>query len=261
MDSPPQTHVEKLKVAALCFSMQKSIPRAAWSSIGWGVFTLLIGMWVPPRTILDYLWIGIGVFLLIEGIWLLRNTSANPANLLLESLALLILGLWNTVGIYFEVQAGTKPAFAGHAFIFGIAQLASAYATFAAYPAYKKASQHVETLYLQELDQITAGAWKNKPSEQLDIAEFMAKNKKCKAKFLPDYVVLMSNKGRKFEILGRSEVFIERNSEKLLSKSLNVKLKLGSVELKTQMKPDQFERWQAWISQATPKSASAKAPS
>ena len=253
MDSslPPQTHLEKLKVAALCLSMQKGMHRAAWGSIAWGAFTLIIGLAFHSHGLLDYLWLGIGAFLVVEGLWLLLSTTASPSNLLLEALALAILGLWNTVGIFLEYKLGGGHGFTGRAFFVGIAQLASAYATYASYPAYKAALQHVEMLYTHELEEIAMGVWKAEPSDRPDIAEFTVKSKKCKARFLPEYALLISDNGRKYELLGRSEISIQSSGEKLLSKSLNVTLRLATTDVKTQMKPDQFERWQAWASQAT----------
>jgi hypothetical protein len=91
---------------------------------------------------------------------------------LLESLGWLMLGLWNTVGIFFIVQRGGGPALGGHGFFVGIAQLFSAYTTLRSYPAYSNVCQQVETLYVQELEQATKGAWKGKTSELLEVAEF-----------------------------------------------------------------------------------------
>jgi len=262
---PPQTHLDKLKVAARYISLQRGLRSAAWSSFGWGLFTVLIGVLVRPENWLDYIWLGIGAFLLVEGVLLFRSSSADPKLVLLESLALLILGLWNTVGIFLIVRQGGRPAMGGHSFIIGIAQLASAYATFRSYPMHKRICQHVENLFVQELEQMSTGLWKAKPVESPDIVEFLvgtfsSGNKKWKAKFLPEYVILASNKGRKFEVAGRPDVSIEPGSEKMFSKARKLTLKLGNETFKAEMTPDAFERWQAWLSLSRPASAGAAAP-
>ncbi|MGB8524682.1 MAG: hypothetical protein WCD43_17085 [Candidatus Acidiferrales bacterium] len=98
---PPQNALEKLKVAATYLSLQKGLKGAAWGSIVWGVLALAAGYFVEPRALLDYVWLGIGLLLLFEGLWILRSSAAaNPKALLVQSGALLILGLWDTIGIY-----------------------------------------------------------------------------------------------------------------------------------------------------------------
>jgi hypothetical protein len=87
----PQTHLDKLKVAAVYCSFRGWLRTVGWSSFGWGLFTVVIGLLIKPRSVLDYFWLGLGAFLLLEGVWLLRSPDVNPKPLLLESTALLLL--------------------------------------------------------------------------------------------------------------------------------------------------------------------------
>jgi hypothetical protein len=40
---PSQTHLDKLKIAAMYQTLQRGLRGSAWGSAGWGLFTLLIG--------------------------------------------------------------------------------------------------------------------------------------------------------------------------------------------------------------------------
>ncbi len=59
-------------------------------------------------------------------------------------------------------------------------------------------------------------------------------NKKCRAKFLPDLVLLFIER-RQVSVTERSEAKIERIGNKLLSKSLKVELMQADEKRKTEM--------------------------
>jgi hypothetical protein len=146
------------------------------------------------------------------------------------------------VGILLIATRGRKPIRSGCSLILGLAQLYSAYSTFRSYPSYRSICEHVEDLFVQELEQATTGVWKSQEAESLDVAElligsFTSGKKKCKAKFMPEYVVLISDKGRDLIVAGRHEVSIESSSEKALSKSLKVQLRIAEESVNAEMKP------------------------
>lgn len=242
-------YLQKLKTASLYLSMQKGLRTAAWSSLGWGAFTLLIGFLVQPTSLLDYLWIALGLVLVAEGIWLLR--SPVPKALLAEAGVLLLLGLWNTVGMYFEYQAGAKPIAGGRLIFIGILQLINAYTTYRSYPVYRTAYDTRDTLAVAELQQMTDPIWKAKTAEATDMIEFTVDNDKCKLKFFPDCAAMVSHKGRTFSVFGRDELAMDRVGETMLGKKAKIQAQLGPASKKFDLKPEYFDRYQLWKSGTT----------
>jgi hypothetical protein len=46
----------------------------------------------------------IGLVLLVEGGWILRAAAVDPGVIRFEAATLFLLGLWNTIGLYFEIK-------------------------------------------------------------------------------------------------------------------------------------------------------------
>jgi hypothetical protein len=245
---PPETQLERLKLCAAYLSVQRGLRRSGWGSIGWGVFTLGVGLLSKSHTIFDAIWIVIGLFLVLEGTWILRAAAVDPRVLQFEAAALLLLGLWNTVGLYFEIQSGMKPLFGGRVIIAGILQLIGAYSTFRSYPHYKRIYEHLDRACLHELEIKIGDMWKQKTLES-GLVEFKVENKKCRAKLLPDLAIVLSGNGRQVSVAERSEVTAQSSGNKLLSKALKVQLAIDTENLKAEMKPDCYTQWQDWIAQ------------
>jgi hypothetical protein len=253
---PPQTHMERLKLAAMYLSLQRGMRRSGWGSIGWGAFTIGVGLLSRSHTVFDSIWFALGLFLLLQGAWVLRVAAVDPRVLRLEAAALLLLGLWNTVGLYFEIESGIKPAFGARIILVGIVQLISAYTTYRSYPGYKQIYEHLDKACLHELEIRIGDAWKQKAQPEAGLVEFKIDDKKCKAKFLSDMVILLTQNGKHITLAEPAEIKVENTGNKMLSKSLKVELALEKEKLKTEMKPECYEQWQAWLAQnGTPKSS------
>jgi hypothetical protein len=253
---PPVTHFDKLRIAAMYLTQKNALRRAAWSSVGWGLLVLLLAL-IPFMNGSAGLWtclhLTIGLILLVEGVWIFR--TSNPEALLAESAVLLLLGLWNTVGLYFELRMGLKPVLGGRVFIAGILQLISAYSVYKAYPTWKTVFPLAEPLYIDELDHLASPIWKASIEERTDLIAFQAENKDWKIEFLPDYAVVVTDKGKTFELAGRSELVMEQVGETMLSKKVKLKVVLGDKKLKCELKPEYFERYQQWAAVARTASA------
>jgi hypothetical protein len=245
---PPQTHLERLKLSATYLSLQRGLKRSGWGSVGWGIFTLALGVISRSHTLLDSIWIAIGFFMLLEGMWVLRAANLDPRVIQLEAAALAILGLWNTVGLYFEIQAGMKPLFGGRIIVVGIVQLIGAYTTFKSYPTYKNIYAHLDRACLHELEMKMGDMGKRKPQVSADLVEFKGDDKKCKAKFLPDAVIILKD-GKQIVICERAEVIVNNTGTKMLSKQTKVELTMDGEKSKTQMGPECLARWQSWLSE------------
>jgi hypothetical protein len=197
-----------------------------------------LGLLSRSHLVFDAIWFFIGLFLLLEGAWILRAAEADPRVLYLEAAALLMLGLFNTVGLYSEIQSGIKPLFGARIIIVGIIQLVSAYKTFRSYPTYKKIYEFLDRACLHELELKIGDTWDQKTEAISDVVEFKIEDKKCKAKFLPDLAIVLTEKGKSITLCERSEVRIESNGNKMLSKSLKVELTLEDAKVQTEMKQE-----------------------
>ena len=244
---PPQTHMERLKIAAMYLSMQRGLKRAARGSIGWGAFTLALGIFLKTHTVFDYIWLTIGFFLVLEGAWIIRSVAADPRVLLIEAFALTVLGILNTVGLYFEIKSGLRPIGGLQIIFAGMLQLISAYTTFRSYPAYKQICEYLDRACLHELEMKIGDMWKRKGEVNQDLADFKYEDKKCKAQFLPEMAILLMQGGKQVILAEKPEVSIERTRGIILSKMLRVELRIEDEILKTDMKPESLERWMAWL--------------
>ncbi len=257
---PPVTHFERLKISATYLSIQRGLKRSAWGSVGWGAFTLVIGLVFSSHTPFDYVWLLVGTFLVVEGIWILRSVAADPRVLLMEAFALLSLGLLNTVGLYLEIESGIKPIFGARIIVVGIVQLISAYATFRSYPGYKRVYEYLDRACLHELEMKIGDMWKRKSEAQPDLADFSSEDKKCKAKFYPDQVIVLLNGGKDVIIAERTEVSIDTSKKKMLSNVMKVGLIIEDAKIKTEMKPEYLEKWLAWVLPGKPDPAISEQP-
>lgn len=244
---PPQSHLEKLKIAATYLSLQTGLKRAAWGSVAWGVLALVAGYFIKSRTLLDYVWIAVGLLLLLEGFWILHSAAADPRAILVQAAALLILGLWDTVGIYFEAKSGKPIILGGQIILAGIVQLISAYSTFRSFPGYNKLYPYLEPAYVCQLEADTEGVWKRKVGPGSDTIEFKAKSKIYKAKLLSDFVVILTDKGRSFAVAGRPDITLEELGQKMLSSRIKANITLENEKFKADIKPEYYEQWKAWL--------------
>ncbi len=247
---PPETHLERLKLAARYLSLQRGLRRSGWGSVGWGAFTLTVGLLSRSHTVFDAIWFAIGFFLLLEGIWILQAAEADPRVLYFEAAALLILGLFNTIGLYFEVKSSIRPLFGLRIIFVGIIQLFSSLTTYRSYPTYKKIYEHLDRACLHELELKIGNAWDQKAKTSPDVVEFKIDDKKCRARFRPELVIVLAEKGKEIAVCDRSDVQIQNNGNKMLSKTLKVELTLDTVKAKTEMTPDCLDRWQEWLSES-----------
>lgn len=252
---PPQTALEKLKLAATFLSLKKGLRYSGMWGVGWGLFTVGVGFLARPSSLLDYAWFAIGLFVLMQGVWILRAPSIVPRMIVSESIALLALGLWNTVGMYLIVQSGGRPILGGHAFIWGIAQLLSAYSTYKGYPGLKLVLQNLDPASADELENASRGAWKLKSSESPDTVElktagFLDSGQKLKIKSMPEYLILLAEKGRKTSVYGKDEIEATQLSEKRFSKHLNLTLRMDDEEYKAELEAPDLERLRAWVPSA-----------
>jgi hypothetical protein len=70
------------------------------------------------------------------------------------------------------------------------------------------------------------------------LVEFKVDEKKSKAKFLPDMVIVLTQDGKQITLAERAEVKIENTGNRMLSKLLKVELTLEDEKFKTQMNPN-----------------------
>ena len=244
---PPQTHMERLKLSAMYLSLQRGLKRSAWGSIGWGAFTLALGVFLKSHAVFDYIWLIIGCFLVLEGVWVLRSVAADPRVLLVEGFALALLGLLNTIGLYLEIKSGIRPVGGLQIIFAGIVQLISAYATFRSYPAYKRIYEHLDRACLYELETKIGDMWKRKAETDPELGAFKSEDKKCKVKFLPDLAILLLQNGKQVLLAERADVSIVSTGNRMLSKMLKVELQIEGEKLKTEMDKATHEKWQAWL--------------
>lgn len=249
---PPVTPLDKLKLAAAYLSLKKALRNSARYGVGWGLFSVAMGVISRPQTLSGYVWFALGLLLLMQGVWILGARAIDPRMLLSEAFVLLTLGLWNTAGIYLTARMGGRPILGGHAFLWGILQLLSAFPTYKSYAAYQLICRHLDAALVEELEEVTRGLWKSKPGGISDVVVLkkpavLGSGERLVVKLMPEYLVLLHDKGRALRISGKSEVVVTSVLKKLASRSLKFAFSFDGEEFKTEIKPADLERLKTWV--------------
>src|ERR1700679_3181141 len=87
------SRLEKLNTAAALHQFDKALGRGAWSSLGWGAFSLLIGLFMVYRGRFGWINIGIGVLIIAVGFYQMKVRE--PQVIKISAASLGLLGAWN----------------------------------------------------------------------------------------------------------------------------------------------------------------------
>ncbi len=90
----PTKNIEELKVSYNVL-INKKLRRAGIGSIVFGFIAVIFGLLTVRENVINSVLVLIGIFLFIEGIWIVGKPT--PAGLIVDGIALIIVGLWNLI--------------------------------------------------------------------------------------------------------------------------------------------------------------------
>jgi hypothetical protein len=206
----PDPHIASLKLSAAFITGRRAVKRFAWGSLGWGLLTLLFGL--IPNPILHYVYLTFGVVLIVLGLWMLCPDDVAPRPLLRNAFALVPLGALSIV-----VQLFQKPGGDGRFLGAGVFQPVTSFA-FLTFGGYWSAYQCLDRATLLKLQEMIGDMWKRKTKAEPELAEFRSEDRKFRAKFFPDFAILMLRDGKETLIAEKADLEITHTRRNLAHK-------------------------------------------
>jgi hypothetical protein len=247
MQSDLPSHLDELQKASDYLMIKKQLRSAAWGSLIFGVIAMGIGTYSIADNPLNGVLVLIGLFLLIEGTWLLK--APKPVGLIVDGIALLIVGVWNIAVTLLNLSAGAKSG--GFFPILAVIQIVMGFKSIRRYPRFVgvtslASNQEILNKTQELINQV------NKADEKTskDIIVFQTKTFTQTLKWtarLADWMGIFSaNGGKEVMFLPKDQVSIERKGKVLIGKTLKIGVKLGSKEMTAKMVPEHMERFDSW---------------
>jgi hypothetical protein len=244
------TRLEKLNSAALLYNFHKKLDRSAWESIGWGIFSLGIALFVFSRGGLAWVHLVFGILLIAEGIY--EKQVREPKVIKVEAATLGLTGLWN-IGV-FALGIATRIRVIGISPVVPIFQLVRAWQTYKSYALYATLTASVAPATNAEfktmLDQLKNAV----PADTPDVVEFTSsrflKNDiRWRVRRMDGYFFLMGKEtglGKKPQLtcmfLERGAVKLEILGEKMFGSKQKVVVIAGDQKLKGTMAAEMAQR-------------------
>lgn len=236
--------LKRLQEVADYRTVRKTLRGGAIGSLVFGGLALFAGLAAPMDLILT----GVGAVLVGTGFWNLL--SPRPTGIIVDGATLVMVGVYNVSSVFIGAAQGDSGAGGGLFVKLGVFQVIWGVQSFWRYFQFRDAFKAPATgTELLELDGIAAGLWKSKVKDSSDTIEFVVSGlhaKKWKAQLQPEAALMATEGGAELRLCGRDQLDIEDTGKAMLSKTRNVKLRIGAKELKASMSPESFERFRAW---------------
>jgi hypothetical protein len=241
--------VADLQRAANFRSVRKLLRPAGTGSVIFGVIAVFLGGSTMEQSPLNGILALIGVFLLVEGIWII--VAPSPAGMIVDGVALLILGGWNimvTISNAAQGASGT-PFFA----VLGIWQIVWGFQSFGRYQKFARMSMgRPSEQSLKWVDETLKSLAATKVFNASDGFEFQAKisrkGQNWKAKLLPEMGVFVREKEEEVVITGKQRANIVPQGSASAGKNYEAAFQLGDRSFTGTISPESFTKFQQWKS-------------
>jgi hypothetical protein len=238
--------LEELQKVADYRSVRKTLRPAGIGSIIFGVLALAMGIALAEENPLNILLALIGLFLLIEGIWL--TASPTPIGMILDGVALGILGIWNIFVTIANAAAGSGGGTMVAAL--GALQIWWGIQSFRRYSRFKNVSaEKLPEESVRYVDDFVKGIAKAKPSNEPDVIQFQISNAQppvWKARLMTGAAVLVAANGQEAVFAKKDDVNVTTEGKVLLGRNLKALLQFGDRNFKGSIAPELFERYEVW---------------
>lgn len=221
------------------------IKKEAIGSIIFGI--IAVGTGIFFFNIFNLILMSIGLFLLTCGIWAITNPS--PTSLILNGIALIIVGLWNILIPVLEMVFGN---FGGVVWLaVGIWQVVMGIQSFKESKKFTRfGSWKPEGHILKEVEDIFNKIKKANPKKEDNIIEFrltsLKENATVKGEFMGDKVVLVKLPQQTIYFLNNRELEIEIKGKVLMGKQLKMEAKIKDESNSGLIFPESYQRYEKW---------------
>ncbi|MCD4785825.1 MAG: hypothetical protein K8T10_18560 [Candidatus Eremiobacteraeota bacterium] len=252
-------NMEEMQKTADYRFYKNKIKGGAIGSILFGI--IAVGMGIHFFNIFNLILISIGLFLFTCGIWAIIDP--NPTSLILDGVALIMVGLWNIVLAALEIAFGD--------FGVGIWLVAGIWQVVAGIQSFKESKKFTqftswkpEGHILKEVEEILKKIKKENPKKENNIIEFRLTSLKdsatVKGELVGDRIVLVKLPREQIYFLNSREIEIEVKGKVLIGKQLKVEVKIKDESNSGLIFPESYERYEKWKSQMKKDEDIIKAP-
>ena len=244
--SVPTGRIGELTQGANFLMVRRLLRGAGIGSIVFGVIAIGLGAYSIQENPVNAILLLLGVLLLAEGIWIV--TAPSPAGMVVDGVALLLLGLWNLFVSLANMSAGAgRPgafvALGAFQIFWGI-QSFRRYGRFANLPM-KKPDEAMGKWLDGVLNSMAAGS-----KETPDRADFLAlvggKKDTWKGRLLEDVAFFMRGKDEEILIAGKQECSVTPLGTAATGAGAIARIQLGARTFDVTGPLQAIERFQSW---------------
>jgi hypothetical protein len=244
--------IEELQKISNYRLVHKGLRWPAIGSIIFGLIAVVSGVVSIEENPVNLVLALIGTFLFIEGIWLI--VAPNPKGMIIDGIALLIIGIWNIITTMMNWAAGyTSGAFF---YVLGFLQIIWGIQSFIQYRRFSRIpSQKPNEESIRRVDEIIKSVIKSQPSESENVVQFQTIErfrffgKSWKGKLSGDVGIFTTLAGNEAIFARRDEAQFSQKGKSLSilsGKKVNVSMQIGNRKIQGIMSPEFFKRLESW---------------
>ena len=253
-------NLEKLRASAALIQAEESLISAAGTITHFGIIFAGLGLLLVFRSRQGWVWIAIGATFLVEAAWVRR--ARTPVASLAAGLTFAVYALW-LLGSFAMAMLTKDPSYGGSIWgVFGGLVLAiGAWNFLRSYRNFRSLLNQSAPSVYRELRTLLEGMRTGQPDASSGPIEFKLRGYgdstgAWRIKAEGGFLLLAWFSEKTFGFGGRvarliwfvpSEVRLQREGDKWLSKDVNAKLILPNEELKIQIKPEMLDRLEAML--------------
>jgi hypothetical protein len=228
--------------------VRKTLRPAGIGSIVFGLIAIATGFGGTEANPINAVLGLIGLFLLLEGIWIV--SAPKPGGMIVDGIALLILGLWNIIVTISNSASGGGGG--SHFFaILGVWQIIWGCQSFGRYSRFSKLPMSKPSeATLKMINEIVKAITKAKSKDTPDLLEFLTKafisQQLWKGRLSQDSAVFVQGSGQDVVFSKKNQVQFDKQSKALIGKKIKAAFRLGERSMNGTISPEYFERYEAW---------------
>jgi len=228
--------------------LHKTLKPAGFGSILFGVIAIVMGGAGMQDNPINAVLALIGLLLFAEGLWIVIAPS--PKGMIIDGIALIILGVWNILVTIANASSGGSGGF--HFFaVLGVFQIIWGFKSFGRYSRFSQNPVQKPSPEMQkQIDDLANAIRKAKFKNAPDIIEFQAKSfsitKPWKGKLEHDRAIFADIAGEEIIFAEKNRVRFFEEGSQLLGKSLKVDIQLRDRKMKGTISPESLERFTEW---------------
>jgi len=235
--------LRNLEGAAVAASVNAFLRSSGIGSLLFGAIATVMGFSMMEDNPINLILALIGIGLFLEGLWLVIDPR--PIGLIVDGLALIVLGVWNLAVTLGNARAGGPPLFA----ILGVFQIIWGFQRFLRYGQTAKQSARHSPEVRKQVQDVVQAVLKAAPESEAGALALNVNGQVWKGMLWQEAAAFVSADGAQAHFARPDEVgLVVRETRKRKSR---VTLSVGGRELEAEMADEQLARLQTWLSITT----------